>query len=71
MRESSVASSILPESLLKPGAKTEITQGIKNSINSTKIPTKKARAEMALAANTTACFLSSQTSFCDSVFLFF
>ena len=51
----------------KPGARIATTQGIRYSTKTTKRPTKKASTEMALAANKMACFLSSQTNFCDNM----
>ena len=52
---------------MNPGAKMVTIQGIKYSTKITNKPTKNVSTEIALAANKMACFLSSQTSFCDNI----
>ena len=63
MRESETASSILPLSPTKPGARIGIITGIKISIKTTNKPTKQAKTEIDFAAKRRACFRSSQASF--------
>ena len=67
IRDSSIASEIFSGLLVNPGAKMVTNQGIRYSTNMTNKPTKKVRTDMAFAANKIACFLSSHTSFCDSI----
>ena len=57
------ASSILPASLTKPGAKTTTIYGINSSISKTKKPKTNTKTEMAAMANFMAEALFSPTNF--------
>ena len=67
IRESSIANDIFSGLSANPGANMATTQGMSHSTKITNKPTKKAKTEMDLAANKMACFLSSQTNFCDNI----
>ena len=67
MRESSTASSIFPASPAKPGARKGTIQGMNTSNSRTKMLKKKAKTEIARAANSRADPLSSDTSLCDNI----
>ena len=67
MRHKVVANSIFWGSPTKPGARMLMTQGIKNSTISTKIPTKNARTEIAEDAKIKAFLRFSAVNFCESI----
>ena len=67
MRESSTASSIFPASPANPGARKGTIHGMNISNNKTKMLKKKAKTEIARAANKRADSLSSDTSLWDSI----